>query len=80
MIIEPADKAWIVLGAGVLLWDLLAPDGQTLSEGADKYMLHHPWFTRAVGLSLVLHVCNMIRPELDPVHGLFVLTRRWRRT
>jgi hypothetical protein len=75
----PADKAWIVLGAGVLLYDLVAPEGQTLSEGADRYMDRHPWYTRAVGVALVGHVCNMIPGRWDPVHGLFMLSRRWRR-
>jgi hypothetical protein len=75
----PADKAWIVLGAGVLLYDLVAPEGQTLSEGADRYMDHHPLYTRVVGVALVAHVCNMLDDRWDPVHGLFVLSRRWRR-
>lgn len=79
MSLQPADRAWIALGAGVLLWDLLAPEGQTLSEGADKYMVHHKWITRAVGVALVGHVCNMIRPRYDIVHWLFVLSRKWRR-
>lgn len=74
-----ADKAWIVLGAGVLAWDLLAPVGQTLSEGADIYMERHPWLTRAVAASLALHVCNAVPDRCDPVHGLFLVSRRWRR-
>jgi hypothetical protein len=74
-----SDKAWIVLGAGVLLWDLAAAEGQTLSEGADRYMDHHPWVTRSVGVALVAHVCNFLPNRWDPVHGLFVLSRRWRR-
>jgi hypothetical protein len=77
--LEPCDKAWITIGAFVLAYDLLAPEGPTLSEGADKYMLHHRWLTRAVGISLVAHVCNMIAPRFDAIHGLFLLGRRWRR-
>lgn len=79
MSLQPADRGWIVLGASVLLWDLWAPEGQTLSEGADKYMLHHPWWTRAVGVALLGHVCNVWPARLDPIHGLFVLSRKWRR-
>lgn len=77
--LDPSDKAWITLGAGVLLYDLMANEGMTLSEGADKYMVHHPWWTRAVGVALAAHVCNMIPNQWDPVHGLFLLCRRWRR-
>jgi hypothetical protein len=69
-----------VLGAGVLVYDLLADEGMTLSEGCDHYLQQKPWLTRAVGLAVAGHVLNLIPESLDPVHGLFVLTRRWRRT
>jgi uncharacterized membrane protein len=77
--LQPADRAWIVLGAGVLLYDVFAVPGQTLSEGADRYMVHHKWVTRSVGIALVAHVCNMVGPRYDLVHWLFVLSRKWRR-
>lgn len=79
MSLDHSDTAWIVLGSGVLIYDLCAKQGMTLSEGADKYMLHHPWVTRAVGFALVAHVCNMLPDQWDPVHGLFLLSRKWRR-
>jgi hypothetical protein len=77
--VTSADKAWVTLGVGVLIYDMFAAPGMTLSEGADKYMHHHPWITRAVGVALAAHVCNMIPDRCDPVHGFFVLSRKWRR-
>lgn len=74
------DKAWIVLGAGILVYDLVAEEGMTLSEGVDTYLQRRPWLTRAVGLAVAGHLLNLIPERLDPVHGLFVLTRRWRRS
>lgn len=79
MTLQPSDRAWITLGVGVLLWDTAAPNGQTLSEGADRYMVHHKWLTRCVGIALVAHVCNFVNPKCDVIHGLFVLSRKWRR-
>lgn len=79
MSLDPSDKAWLCLGVGVLVYDLLAVPGMTLSEGADKYMRHHPWITRGIGIALAAHVCNMLPSEADPVHGLFQLARCWRR-
>lgn len=79
MTLQPSDRAWVTLGVCVLLYDVLAPEGQTLSEGADRYMAHHKWVTRGVGIALVAHVCNMIHPRYDGVHWLFVLSRKWRR-
>lgn len=73
---RPADWAWIALGVGVLAYDLAAPDGETLSEGADRYMQHHKWITRSVGIGLVAHVCNMVEPKYDPIHWAFVGMRK----
>lgn len=74
-----SDKAWIAMGVGVISYDALCPDGQTLSEGADAYMERHPWVTRGLAAALALHVCNALPMRLDLIHWLFVLSRKWRR-
>ena len=79
MTLQASDRAWIALGVGVLMYDVLADPGQTLSEGADRYMIHHKWITRSIGVSLVMHVCNMVDERYDWIHWVFVLSRRWRR-
>lgn len=71
-----ADRAWIALGVGVVSYDVLAPQGQTLSEGADHYMLKHPWITRGIAFALAAHVCNLVKPEWDAIHLLFAAVRR----
>ena len=68
MVLRAADTAWIALGVGVLTYDLAAKPGQTLSEGADRYMLTHPWITRVVAFALAAHVCNLVKPEYDLIH------------
>lgn len=77
--LRPADKAWIALGIYVLAYDVLASPGQTLSEGADRYMLSHPWVTRGVALAVAGHVCNLVNPEFDPIHLLFSGVRAWKK-
>jgi hypothetical protein len=77
--LRPGDRAWIALGAGVLTYDVLCSDGNTMSETADTYMVHHPWLTRGVAFALAAHVCNLVAPKYDAVHWLFVLSRKWRR-
>jgi hypothetical protein len=76
--LRPADRAWIALGAGVVAYDLLAPPDQTLSEGADSYMLSHPWITRAVAGAVASHVCNLVPDRWDAIHLLFAGARAWR--
>lgn len=72
---HPSDKAWIVLGAGVLAWDISCSDGDTLSEACDRYMLRHPWLVRGLSFALAAHVCNLVKPSCDPIHWAFRLTR-----
>lgn len=75
---RPADKAWLTLAAGVAAYEVAAGDGELLSEAADRYMLTHPWLTRAVAFSIALHLCNAIPSTFDPLHWLFTLKRRIR--
>jgi hypothetical protein len=56
--LRPGDKAWIALGVGVLSYDVLCSDGNTMSEAADSYVLRHPWFTRFTAFALAAHCCN----------------------
>lgn len=79
MRLTPADKAWLVLGVGVFGYDIAAKPGETMSEGADRYMLRHPWLVRFVAFSLAAHVCNMVKNEYDIIHLGFVALRRIRR-
>ena len=77
--LRPADRAWLALGAGVVAYDMLAGPEQTLSEGADRYMLKHPWTTRAVAAAVAGHVCNLLPDRYDPIHVLFSGLRAWKR-
>jgi hypothetical protein len=74
--LHPSDRAWLALLCGVLTYNIVAPAGETLSEGADRYMVRHKLLTRVIGVSLVAHVCNYIPCWCDPIHGLFLLVRR----
>lgn len=73
-----SDRAWIALATGVVAYDVLAPPQQTLSDGADRYMLSHPWITRAVALAVAGHVCNLVPDRFDVIHQLFKAARKGR--
>lgn len=64
-----ATRAWAVLAAGVVLYDLLCPPGQMLSEGVDRAMERGP-LTKAATLGLVgataLHLANAVPERFDP--------------
>ena len=73
---RPADKAWLGLAVGVLAYEIVAAEGELLSEAADRYMLAHPWWTRAVVASIGLHLCNAVPERFDVLHWLFVAKHR----
>ena len=65
------------MAGGVLVYDVLAPDGETLSEGADRWLERHPYLTRAVIMTVARHLVNEL--GIDPLALTFGLLRRWRR-
>lgn len=69
--IRPSTAAWIALGIGVAAFDVLAPDGETLSEGVDRALEHSP--TRRVlalgGIAVTAaHLANLLPQKIDPFH------------
>lgn len=75
---KPSDYAWAAIATEVLVFDLLAAEGDTLSERADSYMVHHPWLVRFVALTLAGHICNLWPEKLDGIHWMFVGMRKLR--
>lgn len=70
-----AALGWVVVGAVVLTYEVIAPDGQLLSEGIDRALEKHPIATR-IGVGLVaMHLLNLIPDRVDPVHRLALLLR-----
>ncbi len=70
MELKPATKAWIGLGAYVAAWDILAPRGETLSEGVDR-ALEHPTlrYVALAGIGITAaHLCNVLPERYDPFH------------
>lgn len=64
------DKAWIVLGAAVVAYEILSPDGELLSEAFDRYVERFPIMSRVLPMLLTLHVTNSIHRRADVVHML----------
>lgn len=72
---KPSDRAWCVLAAGVIIYDFLSSDGQTLSEGVDRYLQARPHGTRLAIAILAVHLLNMVPDRYDPLHWLFVTAK-----
>lgn len=72
---RPADRAWITLAAGILTWEILAPDGELLSEAVDRYRRRHPWLTATVITYISAHLLRVVPRHVDPLHRLASLGR-----
>jgi hypothetical protein len=73
---RPAGKAWLGLAAGVLAYDLLCPEGETLSEGVDRGLENHRLATGVAIGTVTLHLMNLWPQHVDPLSlGLSGLKR-----
>lgn len=72
---KPSDRAWCVLGSGVVIYNLCSNDGETLSEGVDRYLEKSPHKTRLIVAILAVHLVNVVPKQYDPVHFLFVMLK-----
>lgn len=71
-----AGRAWAALAAGVVIYELAAPDGELMSEGVDRGMergsLARTAIYAAIGCT-ALHLVNAIPENIDPFHRLLKL-------
>lgn len=61
-----AGKAWAAIGAGVMAYELMCPNGETLSEGVDRALEEHRWLTTAAIGITALHLVNALPEKIDP--------------
>ena len=69
-----SDRAWIVLAAGIVTYEVVAQPEELMSEAVDRYLDSRPWGTRLAVAVVAAHLLNMIPPRLDPLHQLAVRT------
>lgn len=75
----PADKAWIAIGMGVIVWDMTCPPGEMLSEASRRYAKNHQLLAHVVVASVGAHLLDLIPRWVDPIHWVGVALRelRW---
>lgn len=73
-----AEQAWLALGVIIVGYEILAADGQLLSEAVDRALEKHPVLVRAAVLLLAGHLINALPNKVDPIHLLAVALRRRR--
>lgn len=64
---RPSTVAWLAIGAGVSAYELMCPQGETLSERLDPLLegRYRHLVAAAVGIT-ALHLMNRIPDSVDP--------------
>lgn len=66
---RPADRAWLALGIGIIIWDMCGPE--TLSSASQRYAKAQPHLTLTFVGYLAAHLLGFIPQRIDPLHLLF---------
>lgn len=71
-----AKRAWALMAAGIIFWDMTAKDGELLSEQVDRWLVTRPLTTKFVVAAVSLHLLNALPPRFDPLHLGFAGVRK----
>jgi len=69
---RPSDRAWLVLAAGVVVWDLVCPPGEMLSDASARYAAARPIVSRLVIVYTAGHLMHVWPARFD---GFTLLAR-----
>lgn len=71
------DIGWVCLTAGIIAWDLLAPE--TLSGAYDRYLEHPVKRVLAIGAVAVTgaHLLNLLPKAIDPFYQAGEIANRF---
>lgn len=68
---------WVGLVFGVAAYDMLCPEGETLSEGVDRGLESKYRHLIKLGIGMTaLHLVNVLPPAIDPLHQLTAIKSR----
>lgn len=68
-----AALGWAAVVSVIAAYELVAPEGQLLSEGIDRALIRWPIATRITVAVVALHLLNLIPARIDPLHRLVSL-------
>jgi hypothetical protein len=65
-----SDRAWVVLAAAIVTYEVVAQPEELMSEAVDRYLESRPWLTRLAVVVVSAHLLNAIPLRFDPLHQL----------
>jgi hypothetical protein len=73
------ERAWLILGVAIFVYEVAAPPDQLLSEAVDRWLDRHPWPTRLVVIATAAHLLNLLPTRVDPFYHVASMPIRRRR-
>ncbi len=61
-----AGHLWLALAGVVTALEIVAPEGELLSEGVDRGLERHPLLVRAAIIVTAAHLLNLLPERFDP--------------
>jgi hypothetical protein len=68
--VKHGDVAWLVMVAGIVIYEASCPPNQLLSEAVDRYRRRHPFLTNTTICYVALHLMRQWPRRIDPLHHL----------
>lgn len=69
-----SEKAWILLAAVVVVYEIFAGEGELLSHQVDRWLESHPVITHSIVMVTAAHLLNVLPERIDPWVWMF----KWR--
>lgn len=66
-----AERAWFALGIAVLVYEVMAGEGELLSHQVDRWLDAHPILTTAAVTLTAAHLLNVLPSKADPWVWMF---------
>lgn len=67
---RPADRAWLTLGAGIIIWDAACPRGEMLSDASARYTRSHPLVWGTLVVYIAGHLIHIWPRRCDPLSAI----------
>lgn len=64
---QPADRAWLTLAAGVIAWDVVCPHDEMLSDASARYTKNHPLAWGGLVIYIAGHLIHVWPRRVDPL-------------
>lgn len=71
-----AERAWGILAAAVVVYEVAATEDELLSSAVDRWLTRRPILTHAAVVITAAHLLNLIPQRVDPFYNVAIVSQR----